>query len=191
MITILFPIEMPKIQNPSPGTRGEPDRVRVSDGGKEPLFRDDLAVSPAWRGNLCCDGAALKKRIGNPPKGGAVEQAQALGVGLMTELLCRRPRERGAFDAKTAGRVAAPEEMRERILCHRLLRRHMRILKTERIRDNMGEENRDYLPPGRKEIHQTVIVLRMKYDEKIPVSCAVCFAAAPVMFRRCRECFRG
>ena len=79
---------MPKIQNPSPGTRGEPDRVRVSDGGKEPLFRDDLAVSPTGRGNLCCDAAALKKRIGNPPEGGDGRRAddgaalpQAAGTG--------------------------------------------------------------------------------------------------------------
>lgn len=93
-------------------TGGEPD-VIGRDGRAGPfLFCDCSAESPAGRRSLCFDGAALRARKENKPKGSAVETAATIGIELLTEPQYRDLQALGEFDLKTSSWVATPEDVR-------------------------------------------------------------------------------
>ena len=91
---------------------GEPD-VIGSDKGSF-VFCDCSPESPAGRRSLCYDGAALKARKANKPKGSAVEAATAMGIELLTEAQYRALQELEDFDTKTSSWVATPDDVRSR-----------------------------------------------------------------------------
>lgn len=93
-------------------TGGEPDVL-----GRDPedgalLFCDCSRESPPGRRSLCYDHEALKKRTKNPPAGSAVQQAEEMGVRLMSEDLYRRLQTLGEFDLKTSSWVETPPGLR-------------------------------------------------------------------------------
>jgi len=93
-------------------TGGEPDVIGYADDGERLLFCDCAQESPAGRRSLCYDEAARLARRKNPPAGSAEQQAQEIGVSLLTEKLYRRLQTLGAFDLKTSSWIAAPEPIR-------------------------------------------------------------------------------
>jgi hypothetical protein len=92
-------------------TGGEPDVV----GKDKKTFRfvDCSAESPSGRRSLCYDGAALKARKENKPKGSAVELAAAMGIELLTEEEYRELQKLGPFDLKTSSWVLTPTAIRK------------------------------------------------------------------------------
>ena len=93
-------------------TGGEPDVIGLADDGERLLFCDCAQESPAGRRSLCYDEAARLARRKNPPAGSVEQQAQEIGVSLLTEKLYRRLQTLGAFDLKTSSWIAAPEPIR-------------------------------------------------------------------------------
>jgi hypothetical protein len=66
-------------------TGGEPDVIGRDKQTGTYTFCDCSAESPAGRRSLCYDGAALRSRKENKPKGSAAEMAAAMGIELLTE----------------------------------------------------------------------------------------------------------
>ena len=88
---------------------GEPDVI---------LFRGRLLIcdcakeSPLLRRSLCYDKAARLTRKKNPPASSAVEEAEKMGLRLMTEGEYRFLQTLGEFDGKTSSWVLTPEGIR-------------------------------------------------------------------------------
>ncbi len=100
---------------------GEPDVIGLCDDGKL-LFCDCSGETPSGHRSLCYDDEALRKRTKNPPKGSAVQQAQEIGVELLTEELYRRLQTLGEFDLKTSSWISTPDEIRKQggaLFCER------------------------------------------------------------------------
>lgn len=98
---------------------GEPDVV-VIDG--KLLICDCSAESPKSRRSLCYDGAARLSRKKNPPVSSAVEEAQRIGLRLMTEAEYRHLQTLGEFDTKTSSWIDTPQELRAKggaLFCER------------------------------------------------------------------------
>ena len=103
-------------------TGGEPDTIGIDEVTGGIIFCDCSSETPAGRRSLCYDDEALKKRKKNPPSGSAVQQAQEMGVSLLTEELYRRLQGLGSFDQKTSSWIATPEEIRSKggaLFCER------------------------------------------------------------------------
>lgn len=90
---------------------GEPDIV-IFDKGRM-VFCDCAGESPSGRRSLCYDGAALKSRKENKPKGSALEMASELGIQILNEALYRQLQSLGSFDCKTSSWVETPSEVRK------------------------------------------------------------------------------
>ena len=93
-------------------TGGEPDVISTREGSAEFVFCDCSSESPAGRRSLCYDGAALKARKENKPKGSAEVVAAELGISLLTEEQYRHLQTLGAFDLKTSSWVSTPRDVR-------------------------------------------------------------------------------
>lgn len=94
-------------------TGGEPDVIgREGKAGKF-IFCDCAAESPKERHSFCYDGAALKARKANKPKGSAVQMADNMGVQLLTEEEYRALQQLGEFDLKTSSWLRTPPGIRD------------------------------------------------------------------------------
>ena len=103
-------------------TGGEPDVIGYADDGERLLCCDCAQESPAGRRSLCYDEAARLARRKNPPAGSAEQQAQEIGVSLLTEALYRRLQTIEEFDLKTSSWIATPESIRSKggaLFCER------------------------------------------------------------------------
>jgi hypothetical protein len=94
-------------------TGGEPDVIARDAGTGHYTFCDCAAESPAGRRSLCYDGAALRSRKENKPRGSAVEMAAAMGIALLTEDQYRALQALDALDTKTSSWIATPPDVRE------------------------------------------------------------------------------
>ncbi|WP_152225190.1 DUF4256 domain-containing protein [Pseudomonas sp. SCB32] len=94
-------------------TGGEPDVIGQDDATDEYLFVDCSTESPAGRRSLCFDREALDARKENKPAGSALEQAQAMGIELLSEAQYRELQKLGEFDAKTSSWVQTPPAIRK------------------------------------------------------------------------------
>lgn len=88
-------------------TGGEPDVV-----GREVVFYDCSAESPAGRRSLCYDREGLESRKEHRPKSSAVDLAAAMGIEILTEDQYRELQKLGEFDAKTSSWVKTPADIR-------------------------------------------------------------------------------
>ena len=101
---------------------GEPDAIGIDETSGKLIFCDCSAETPAGRRSLCYDDEALRKRKKSPPAGSAMQQAQEMGVSLLTEDLYRRLQESGSYDLKTSSWIATPDEIRSKggaLFCER------------------------------------------------------------------------
>ena len=101
---------------------GQPDTIGLDGDTDQIIYCDCSKETPAGRRSLCYDGEALRKRKKNPPAGSAAQQAQEMGVQLMTESLYRRLQTLGEYDLKTSSWIATPERIRQRggaLFCER------------------------------------------------------------------------
>ncbi|HEU4609547.1 MAG TPA: DUF4256 domain-containing protein [Chitinophagaceae bacterium] len=94
-------------------TGGEPDVVVFDKAGKEYLFCDCSAESPAGRRSLCYDDQALDARKENKPEGSAIGMAEAMGVSLLTEAEYKQLQQLGSFDTKTSSWLQTPDPIRK------------------------------------------------------------------------------
>lgn len=88
---------------------GEPDLVVFA--GKK-LICDCTKESPLQRRSLCYDAQARLSRKKNPPMSSAVEEAEKMGLRLMTEEEYRYLQTMGEFDLKTSSWVLTPQDIR-------------------------------------------------------------------------------
>lgn len=98
---------------------GEPD-VLLLDG--KLLICDCAKESPSFRRSLCYDGAARIARKKNAPSSSAVEEAEKMGLRLMSETEYRYLQTLEEFDLKTSSWVLTPENIRSKggaIFCER------------------------------------------------------------------------
>jgi hypothetical protein len=93
-------------------TGGAPDVIGRDQETGSHTFCDCSAESPAGRRSLCYDGAALKARKENKPKGSAAEMAAAMGIDLLTEEQYRALQKLGEFDTKTSSWISTPPDVR-------------------------------------------------------------------------------
>ncbi len=93
-------------------TGGEPDVIGVDKKSGAVTFCDCSAESPKERRSLCFDGAALKARKENKPRGSAAEIASAMGIELLTEEQYRALQQLGEFDLKTSSWIQTPSSIR-------------------------------------------------------------------------------
>jgi hypothetical protein len=93
-------------------TGGEPDVVGGAGKSGRYTFCDCSAESPAGRRSLCYDGAALKARKENKPKGSAADMAAAMGIALLTEEQYGALQKLGDFDTKTSSWISTPSDVR-------------------------------------------------------------------------------
>ena len=101
---------------------GEPDTIGIDETSGKLIFCDCSAETPAGRRSLCYDDEALRKRKKSPPAGSAMQQAQEMGVSLLTEDLYRRLQESGSYALKTSSWIATPDEIRSKggaLFCER------------------------------------------------------------------------
>ena len=94
-------------------TGGEPDTIGFDETKEMLIFCDCSQETPSGRRSLCYDEEALRKRKKNPPAGSAVQQAEEMGVKLMSEALYYRLQELGCFDTKTSSWIEASAEIRK------------------------------------------------------------------------------
>lgn len=96
------------------GTGGEPDVVGRDEETGEFLFFDCAAETPEGRRSVCYDREGWESRKEHRPRTSAVEMAEEMGIGLLTEEQYRALQELGEFDLKTSSWVATPEEVRKK-----------------------------------------------------------------------------
>lgn len=97
---------------------GEPDVIELD--GK--LFICDCSKESPLRRSLCYDKAARVSRKNNSPLSSAVEEAEKMGIRLMTETEYRYLQTLGEFDLKTSSWVLTPDNIRNlggAIFCER------------------------------------------------------------------------
>lgn len=88
---------------------GEPDVILFND---RLLICDCAKESPLPRRRLCYDKMARLARRKNPPASSAKEEAEKMGLRLMTEAEYRYLQTLGEFDLKTSSWVMTPENIR-------------------------------------------------------------------------------
>jgi hypothetical protein len=93
-------------------TGGEPDVVEEDERAGEYLFYDCAPESPKGRRSVCYDRPAREARKQHRPESSAVEMADAMGAGLLTEEEYRRLQELEAFDTKTSSWLRTPPDIR-------------------------------------------------------------------------------
>ncbi|QEC76441.1 DUF4256 domain-containing protein [Mucilaginibacter ginsenosidivorax] len=94
-------------------TGGEPDIVGVDKNTGEYIFYDCSAESPKGRRSLCYDRAAHEARKEFKPENTAIDVAEAMGIGILTEDEYRALQKLGKFDLKTSSWVKTPAEIRK------------------------------------------------------------------------------
>ena len=94
-------------------TGGEPDVVGYDKKKGEYIFYDCSAESPADRRSVCYDREALESRKEFKPKSNALDMADAMGIGLLTEEEYRDLQKLGNFDTKTSSWVKTPFDIRK------------------------------------------------------------------------------
>lgn len=93
-------------------TGGEPDVIGSDKKSGVVAFCDCSAESPKGRRSLCFDGAALKARKENKPRGSAAEMAAAIGIEMLNEEQYRALQQLGEFDLKTSSWIQTPSGIR-------------------------------------------------------------------------------
>ena len=91
---------------------GEPDVIGIDEKTGKYIYCDCSKETPSGRRSLCYDDAALQSRKKNPPAGSAMQQAEEMGVSLLSETLYRRLQELGQFDLKTSSWILTPDNIR-------------------------------------------------------------------------------
>lgn len=94
-------------------TGGEPDVIGQDKDTGEYIFYDCAAESPKDRRSLCYDREALESRRENKPKGSAIDLADSMGIGVLTEEQYRELQRLGSFDTKTSSWVKTPANIRK------------------------------------------------------------------------------
>lgn len=94
-------------------TGGEPDVVLFSKINGGLSIVDCVKETPKQRVSLCYDEAALVSRKKNKPIGSATEQAQRMGVQLLSESQYLNLQELQAFDLKTSSWILTPDPIRK------------------------------------------------------------------------------
>jgi len=93
-------------------TGGEPDVVGKDAKAGVIIFYDCSPETPAGRRNTCYDQAARLKRKVAAPASSALEMAEAMGAGLLSEAEYRELQQLGEFDLKTSSWLFTPEKIR-------------------------------------------------------------------------------
>ena len=99
--------------NQMENTEGEPDVVDFDKKTKEYIFFDCAAETPKGRRSTCYDQSALKSRKENKPSDSAINMAEAMGIGLLTEDEYRELQKLGEFDLKTSSWIQTPASIRK------------------------------------------------------------------------------
>lgn len=92
-------------------TGGEPDVV---------IFKDKIAYvdcckeSPKERRSLCFDEEARRKRKKNPPRSSVQEEAESIGIQLLSIQDYQDLQSLEEYDLKTSSWVATPDSIREK-----------------------------------------------------------------------------
>lgn len=92
-------------------TAGEPDVV---------IFKDKIAYvdcckeSPKERRSLCFDEEARRKRKKNPPRSSVQEEAESIGIQLLSIQDYQDLQSLEEYDLKTSSWVATPDSIREK-----------------------------------------------------------------------------
>ncbi|HEX4639262.1 MAG TPA: DUF4256 domain-containing protein [Chthoniobacterales bacterium] len=94
-------------------TGGEPDVVGQDKKTSEYIFFDCSPETPKGRTSVCYDRKGWESRKEHRPKNTAVDMAQAMGVGLLTEEQYQDLQELGDFDLKTSSWVNTPSDIRK------------------------------------------------------------------------------
>ena len=100
-------------------TGGEPDVIVY---GEKLLICDCSKETPIARRSLCYDGAARLSRKKNPPVSSAMEEAEKIGLRLMTEAEYYHMQTLGEFDLKNSSWIDTPQELRSKggaLFCER------------------------------------------------------------------------
>ena len=93
-------------------TSGEPDVVGLLCSKDQYAFVDCAKESPAGRRSLCIDKQAWLDRKENKPAGNALDEANRIGIRLLTEDEYRLLQQVGEFDLKTSSWIATPSPIR-------------------------------------------------------------------------------
>ncbi len=94
-------------------TGGEPDVVGHDEKTGEYIFYDCSSESPKGRRSLCYDREAWEKRKEYKPADNAIDMADSMGVGILTEDEYRSLQQLGKFDLKTSSWVKTPAAIRQ------------------------------------------------------------------------------
>ncbi len=94
-------------------TDGEPDVVAYDKKKNEFIFFDCVAESPKARRSVCFDRKAWESRKEHKPKTSAEEQAEEIGIEILTEEDYRQLQTLGEFDLKTSSWIATPASIRK------------------------------------------------------------------------------
>ena len=92
-------------------TGGEPDVVVFKD---KIAYVDCCKESPKERRSLCFDEEARRKRKKNPPKSSVQEEAESLGIQLLSIQDYQDLQSLEEYDLKTSSWVATPDSIREK-----------------------------------------------------------------------------
>lgn len=94
-------------------TGGEPDVVGFDKETGQLIFFDCSKETPSGRRNVCYDHEALEARKKYPPEDSALNMAEMMGIGLLTEDEYFFLQELGEFDTKTSSWLKTPLEVRK------------------------------------------------------------------------------
>ena len=92
-------------------TGGEPDVVVFKD---KIAYVDCCKESPKERRSLCFDEEARRKRKKNPPKSSVQEEAESIGIQLLSIQDYQDLQSLEEYDLKTTSWVATPDSIREK-----------------------------------------------------------------------------
>ncbi len=93
-------------------TGGEPDIISFDSKLSEIIFYDCAVETPKGRRSLCYDRAALDARKEHKPISNAVDEAEVMGVELLTEEQYKQLQSIEHFDLKTSSWVKTPDDIR-------------------------------------------------------------------------------
>ena len=94
-------------------TGGEPDVIGQDAKTGEYIFCDCSPESPAGRRSICYDRTALESRREHKPQTSAIDMAEAMGIGMLTEEEYRELQRLGPVDLKTSSWLKTPPEIRK------------------------------------------------------------------------------
>lgn len=92
-------------------TGGEPDVVVFKD---KIAYVDCCKESPKERRSLCFDEEARRKRKKNPPRSSVQEEAESIGIQLLSIQDYQDLQSLEEYDLKTSSWVATPDSIREK-----------------------------------------------------------------------------